>query len=231
MFSNRVHAGQLLASKVQATLKDIDPDKMLPTLVFALPRGGVPVACEVALVLNVPLSILVSKKIGAPSQPELAIGAVSSSGVVVINNELALETGASKRYIEDEKLRLTTLTIVKERRWLEASGLKQKPDVKGKRVVLVDDGVATGMTTLAAIRTMRSQGAAQIILATPLISAPTKRRLESECDLIVSLISPYGFAAIGQFYEDFRQVEDDEVITSLRAANNRAATLSQSKSA
>ncbi len=217
MFKNRQKAGELLAIKVAQALKQKQSCLSFDTVVIGLPRGGVPVAKEVAKTLRAPLTVLVSKKIGAPSQPELAIGAVSSAGVVVLNEEFGRFSQELEQYIDSQKVRLTETTKKLEESWLKAAGLLKPINLNNKRVVIVDDGVATGMTTLAAIRSVKLQQAKEIILAIPVIAFDTKEHLKNECDLIISLATPYLFRSVGEYYQDFHQVEDSEVIEDLKA--------------
>ena len=217
MFKNREQAGQLLGQKVQeimSALPDFQPER---TVVVALPRGGVPVAKAVSAALRCQLTILVSKKIGAPFQPELAIGAVTSSGEVVLNDRLGFVLKGMKPYVDAQRKRLMRETKILEKHWLEAAGLSDSLSLKGKRTVLVDDGVATGMTTLAAIRSLKAAGATEVILATPVIPEEASDRLGKELNRIIALETPGDFLAIGQFYDDFHQVEDQEVIDVLKA--------------
>lgn len=213
MFKDREHAGKLLAAKVGELIKK---KEHVPTLVIGLPRGGVPVAKEVASELHAELSILVSKKIGAPFQPEFAIGAVTSAGVVALNEEVYFE--GIEPYIESERLRLKDVTKQLEKHWFDAAGLEDGKKIKGKRVVLVDDGIATGMTTLAAVRSVRSLGAKETIVATPVISIDAQAMLSKESIEVLALMMPFEFLSISCFYKDFHQVEDDEVIAALKSA-------------
>jgi predicted phosphoribosyltransferase len=187
-------------------------------MVVGLPRGGVPVALGVALGIGCPLDFLVSKKIGAPGQPELAVGAVSSEGVIVLNREIVNCCQISRPYLENQEQCLISKTKALEEHWRKSAGLAGHLDVKGKQVILVDDGIATGMTAIAAARTFRKLGAERIILAVPVMSASAYNLLKAECDQIVALMVPLDFAAVGQFYADFHQVEDDEAIEDLRVA-------------
>ncbi|MBY0357924.1 MAG: hypothetical protein K2W82_07970 [Candidatus Obscuribacterales bacterium] len=213
MFRDRLHAGNLLGEALKKILTQNGND--LDTVIIALPRGGVPVARQIAENLSAPLSILVSKKIGAPYQPELALGAVSSTGVVVLNETLGIINDQVHPYIKTESNRLIDDTKTLQKRWLDQAGLSENQDLKNKQVILVDDGVATGMTTLAALRSLKELGALRTILATPIIASDARKRLENECDLIVGLENPNDFEAVGQFYMDFHQVDDTEMIKAL----------------
>ncbi len=222
MFRDRNHAGKLLAAKVAEEIFSMIPKNQISeTVVVGVPRGGVPLATFIANTLQIPLSILASKKIGAPFDKELAIGAVSSGGVVVLNKDLEFCSKDHGNYIESEKLRLIEASKKAEQRFLEAAGIQKKETIEGKHVILVDDGIATGMTTLAAIKTLKAQGAKLIIVATPLIATHTKALIKSECDEVISLVTEHGFNSIGQYYEDFHQVADEEVIIALKAAQRK----------
>jgi predicted phosphoribosyltransferase len=218
MFKTREHAGKLLAQKIELELKKNIPNLGNDILVVGLPRGGVPVAKEIALMLNAPLTILASKKIGAPDQPELAIGAVSSSGVVVFNKELFPYILQMKKYVENKICELTNTTKQLEERLLKQAGLDVSQTYSGKIVIIVDDGVATGMTTEAALKSARKLGARYIVLATPVISPMTEKKLEQDFDLLITLLMPENFMSVGQFYEDFHQMDDLEVVDVLHEA-------------
>lgn len=218
MFNNRQEAGRLLGQKVVADLPDrwvSNPERIV---VVGLPRGGVPVAVEVAKALGACTSILVSKKIGAPFQPEFTIGAVTSAGIVVLNEEVGFELKQIEDYIESETARLTKITQEKERKWLDAAGLREPTVFRDRIAVNVDDGVATGMTALAAVRSLRHLGAAAVLVAVPVMSRDAYETLSSECDQVVCLHCPAQFRAVGQFYVDFHQVDDDEVTRHLRSS-------------
>jgi putative phosphoribosyl transferase len=218
MFRNRQHAGFLLTRQVCRVInqeKQCDPAQII---VVGLPRGGVSVALEIALALGSPLDVLVSKKIGAPEQPELAIGAVTSDGVVVINEELMSALKIDETYSDSQKEYLIGKTKDLEDHWLTAAGIKERPTMRDKRVILVDDGIATGMTAIAAARSCRQRGAREVIITTPVMSSHAYALLQRECDQIIALNILYEFAAIGQFYLDFDQVENEAVIKALRQA-------------
>lgn len=223
MFSNRQQAGRLLAAKLITIFQEegLSHEQVAEScVVIGLPRGGVPVAVEVALSLHAPLDVLVSKKIRAPDNPELAIGAVSSSGIVVLDDRIVSRYGGSPSfYLEAQKKQAEELTLetkVKEAYWLCEGHISQRPRLTGKRVILIDDGIATGMTVLAALRTLAGQKCAKVVLATPVIPYDTYLYLKGNCDQLVALNIPYEFSAVGRFYQDFHQVEDREVIEDLR---------------
>jgi putative phosphoribosyl transferase len=216
MFKDRRHAGQLLARKVLAILSTLKANSGISQIVVGLPRGGVPVAKEVAFILHAPLTVLAAKKIGAPRQQEFAIGAVSSAGTVVINTDVLPFIPHGYSYVRQRARELTYQTRALENDWLKAAGLSTTHDFAKKRAIVVDDGVATGMTTEAALRSLKSLGAAQVILAAPVIAKAAKEKLRRECDLVISLLDPVDFLGIGDFYEDFSQTEDSEVVQALK---------------
>jgi len=222
MFANRQQAGTLLAQKTIDWLSAGDqvfqPDNMI---VLALPRGGVPVALEIALALGCPLNVLASKKIGAPDQKELAVGAVTSNGVFVVDEALTRYLNISPEYISKERVYLINKTRQLEQCWRQSANIPTVLEIKDKVVIVVDDGVATGMTAIAAARCLTSQGASQIILATPVISAHAIERLLNEYNQVVALETPSEFSAVGHFYLDFRQVDDMEVVQDLTQAMNK----------
>ena len=215
MFDNRLAAGTALALKVAETLKGDPHFSGEEAVVIGLPRGGVPVAAEVAKHLGCPLDILVSKKIPAPGNPELAIGAVTSSKTVVVDEQLAHYTGADRRYLEQHVDRLIQHTLALEEHWIKEAKLPDRPDLRGKTVIVVDDGIATGMTAKAALRSLRGRAARVLVLAVPVISGDALESFRSECDLVIALSVPGYFGSVGQYYRDFRQVDDDEVVAVL----------------
>lgn len=212
MFKNRTEAGKLLADKLQYVLIDAMP---LKTVIVALPRGGVTVAVEIAKKISATLTVLVAKKIGAPNQKEFAIGAVSSSGVVVLNDATGIPHFLLRAYIDSEKNRLANVTKQAESEWLASAGLKNQVDFRGTRAIVVDDGVATGMTTIAAERSLHQLGASEVYLAAPVVAAETARTLRNSYDHVISITEPTNMGAVGFFYEDFHQITDEEVKLAL----------------
>lgn len=196
-FKNREEAGRLLAEKLKAY-------KNQDALVIAIPRGGVPLGYEIAKTLHLPLDIIVSKKIGHPSNPEYAIGAVSRDSVI-----LNPDVNVSDIYIEREIERLQKLTVEKYNYYRNG---KNPIPINKKTVILVDDGIATGKTLLASIDMLRKQNPKQIIVAAPVVPRDTITEIEEKADKFIYLMSPLYFGAVGNFYEDFSQTEDDEVI-------------------
>ncbi|MBU8541416.1 phosphoribosyltransferase [Falsiroseomonas tokyonensis] len=207
LFANRTEAGRLLARPVQA-LGLRDP------VVYALPRGGVPVAVEVAAALGAPLDLVLVRKLGAPGQPELAIGAVAE-GVgtePVLNAEIVAATGASEAYIAAARDR--EMAEIARRRARYMSG-RAAVDPKGRTAVVIDDGLATGATARAALHALRRRGAARIVLAVPVAAAEALAAMQGEADEMVCLVKTKLFSGIGAFYRDFHQLSDAEVIAAL----------------
>jgi putative phosphoribosyl transferase len=209
-FADRQQAGQRLAKRL-AHLKDQHP------VVLALPRGGVPVGYEIASALAAPLDLVLVRKIGAPDQPELAIGAVADGEQpeLVTDPRLASWLSVSPEYLEATKAR--ALGEIERRRKLYF-GDRAPEEVRGRTAILVDDGIATGATMLAALRATRRRAPARLVLAVPVAPPDTLERLRGEADEVICLDTPAGFMAVGQFYRRFPQLEDGEVIALLAAA-------------
>jgi len=207
LFPNREEAGRELARAVMALQPD-DP------VVIALPRGGVPVAAEVARALHAPLDLLLVRKIGAPMQPELAVAAVAD-GELVIDHETCVATGASREYVESKAA--FERQEIERRRAAYLRGRAPLP-VQGRTAVVVDDGIATGTTVRAALRALRRRGPARLVLAVPVAPADAVHALRGEVDDLVCLRQPAYFHAVGVHYADFHQVSDDEVVAALHAA-------------
>ena len=212
-FLNRTEAGQCLAENLSnyANREDV--------LVLALPRGGVPVAAEVAKKLNVPLDVFVVRKLGLPGHPELAMGAIATGGVRVFNGEVM-----NSFRIPDEVVNAVTAEeLIEIQRREKAYRDKLPPlELEGKTVILVDDGVATGSTMLAAVAALRQLNVARIIVAAPVIAGSTYYEIRRAADDVAAVIVPENFSAVGQWYEDFSQTSDDEVRTLLaEGARNR----------
>jgi predicted phosphoribosyltransferase len=214
-FVDRSDAGRRLAQRV-AGLKLDRP------IVYALPRGGVPVAAEIAAALDAPLDLVLVRKIGAPMQPELAVGAVVDGDTpeVVINDDIARHSGATPEYI-DRACERELAEI--ERRRARYLANRPRPDPKGRTVIVVDDGIATGATAIAALRALAKRGAARRIVAVPVAPPDTVERLRTEADQVICLAQPREFWGISDFYVDFHQLEDDEVIRALETAAARPA--------
>jgi len=211
-FKDRVHAGQLLA---QALMKYAGRDDVI---VLGLPRGGVPVAYQVAKKLHAPLDVLVVRKLGVPGWEELAMGAIASGGVRVINESVVRSAGVSDAVIE-----AAAAVQLKElhRRELAYRGHTGTPEIKGKTVILADDGIATGATIRAAVQALRQQEPKQIIIAVPTASSDSCAMLKPMVDEFIALMMPEQFRAVGQWYEDFGQTTDDEVAQLLAKASAR----------
>lgn len=211
IFRDRRDAGQQLATQLQ--FLSSQPD----VIVLGIPRGGVVVAAQVARALNAPLDIFIARKLGAPINPELAIGAVTSTGDVLLDDEIVRELRIPNKVIERE-VEFQRREI--ERR-LEMYRQNRAPlDVKNKTVVLIDDGIATGSTVLASLRSLRKQEPARLILAVPVAPVETLKRLECQCDQLIVLATPEPFIAVGRFYWQFEQTSDEEVIALLRTTSD-----------
>lgn len=221
MFADRKKAGILLADMLERFVNQ-NPryDRTRGMVVVGLPRGGVPVALEVARKFGCPLQIIASKKLPFPGQPEFAIGAVSADGVVVLNPEIPQES-AWNAYVEQQRQLLLKLTKEIEHNFYERAGLEQA-SFQDKTVVVVDDGIATGMTALAALETARQRGARYTILATPVMSSDSYRELSAHCDEIVVINVPSEFLAVGQHYLNFDQTTDAEVVSALKESRHFA---------
>ena len=205
-FRDRQEAGRFLADE----LKYLSGKEVV---VLGIPRGGVIVAGEVARILNAKLDIVLSRKLGAPDNPELAIGAIAEDGKLFLNEELALRVGADKEYIEAEKAR-QLLEI--ENRVKRFRTVKPKIPLKGKTVIVTDDGAATGLTMQAALMILRQEKPANLIAALPVGAADAVESLADYADEVVVLRVPDYLGAIGQFYLDFSQTSDEEVLGILR---------------
>ncbi|MFB1297228.1 phosphoribosyltransferase [Mycobacterium sp. pW049] len=201
-FRDRREAGQVLA-------RDLDRYRGQSDLsVLGLARGGVPVGAEVAWALDAPLDVCLVRKLGVPQWPELAMGAVATGGGVVLNQDLLRNLG-----IGDEQVReaITRETAELRRRELAYRGDRGPLDVAGRTVVLVDDGIATGASMVAAVRSVRQAGAARVIVGVPVGPTTVCRLLQEEADHVVCSTMPAHFQAVGQVFADFHQVSDDEV--------------------
>ena len=206
---NRTEAGRALGAALKAYRGQRD------LLVLALPRGGVPVASQIAATLNAPLDILVVRKLGTPGHEELAMGAIASGGVQVLNRDVVRARDIGDRVIENAVAR--ELREV-ERRETAYRGERVRPAVEGKCVIVVDDGLATGATMRAAVAALRVQKPSRIVVAVPVAPTETVTLLAREADEVVCLATPEPFWAIGQWYDDFPQVSDEEVRTLLAQA-------------
>jgi predicted phosphoribosyltransferase len=209
LFQDRTDAGRRLAARLARYANRPD------VIVLALPRGGVPVAHEVARALHVPLDVFLVRKLGVPGQEELALGAIASGGVRVVNEAVTEALGASEELID--------AIAVREQRELERRersyrGDRPLPDVRGHVVILIDDGLATGTTMRAAVAALRRLSPSRIVVAAPVGCRDACRELQQEADEVVCLAVPEPFYAIGPWYADFRQTSDDEVRDLLATA-------------
>jgi putative phosphoribosyl transferase len=208
-FRDRNEAGRLLAGKLKAYANRPD------VLVLALPRGGVPVAYEVARALNAPLDIFLVRKLGVPGHEELAMGAIASGGMRVLNEDvvhyLRVPNEAIERVARQEQQEL-------ERREREYRGDQPAPEVRGRTVILIDDGLATGSTMRAAVMALKQQQPSRIIAAVPIASESTCNEFKAVVDEIVCALTPEPFYAVGLWYEDFSQTTDEEVRDLLKRA-------------
>lgn len=211
-FSDRKDAGKQLAS----ALTDFS---FKEGMVVAIPRGGVVVGYEIASALNFKLDVIVPRKIGAPDNPELAIGAVTEDGTMILDDSLIMYLGVSNDYIYQESERQKQ--EIRRRQNFYRQGVSE-PEIKDKNVIVVDDGIATGYTMKAALASVRNRGAATLTVAIPVGPPSTIKELKHQADNIVCLYTPEYFQAIGQFYSDFSQTTDEEVIELLK---NRKALL------
>jgi predicted phosphoribosyltransferase len=214
LFVDRREAGRRLAVRLRSYA---GPD----TLVLALPRGGVPVGYEVARALEVPLDVFVVRKLGLPGHPEMAMGAIASGGIPLLNDNLVQYLGLSPELV-DEVVEQEREEL--ERRELEYRGTESPPDVRGRTVILIDDGLATGSTMLAAIEALRKLGPARIVVAVPVASPQACEALAREADDVVCAATPQPFHAVGLWYDDFSQTTDEEVrelLESARAAGRQ----------
>jgi putative phosphoribosyl transferase len=214
-FRNRTEAGQILAERlaVYANRNDV--------IVLALPRGGLPVAYEVARSLNAPLDVFVVRKLGVPGHEELAMGAIATGGVRVLNRSVIESLQISDAIIDRVASRELRELERRERAYRDD---RPAPDVQGRTVILVDDGIATGSTMRAAVAALRQMEAACIIVATPTCALDTVREMGPEVDELVAVTTPARFRGVGEWYEDFSQTTDDEVRDLLEKADQLPKT-------
>jgi putative phosphoribosyl transferase len=208
IFQDRREAGRALAERLAGRKDFQDP------VVLALPRGGVPVGAEVARALGAPLDILVVRKLGLPGQPELAMGAVASGGIEVRNPDVILQAG-----VEEDAFRAVAARETREvvRREAAYRGQRTPVEIRGRTVLLVDDGIATGSTVRAAIQALRLHGAERVVLAVPVAPPDVRDALTAESDEVVCVSSPSPFYAISPWYREFPQLSDAEVREILEA--------------
>lgn len=207
-FQDRSDAGRRLA-KALSSYKDRHP------VILALPRGGVPVAAEVAAALDAPLDLILVRKIGVPIQPELAMGAVvDGAAPIVVRNEEVIELSGTTAD-EFDAACASELAEIERRRQLYI-GDRARAEIAGQVVIVIDDGIATGATTRAALQAIRNRKPKELVLAVPVAPPDTITKLRDEVDALICLETPELFGAIGYFYRDFRQVSDQEVVAILK---------------
>jgi putative phosphoribosyl transferase len=221
-FRDRAEAGRILARQLSEYAER--PDVM----VLALPRGGVPVAYEVARELGAPLDVFIVRKLGLPGHPELAMGAIASGGVRVLNDSVVQAIGIPPAII-DRVARAEEAEL--SRREREYRGDRPPPDVRGRTVILIDDGLATGSTMRAAAAALRQQGPAAIVVAVPVAADETCDEFRREVDRIVCARTPEPFHAVGLWYEDFSQTTDEEVRELLAKARQRQSGAGEAEAA
>jgi putative phosphoribosyl transferase len=206
LFHDRTQVGRLLAEKILKL-------KVRSPVVLAIPRGGVPVAKEIAIALGAQLDLVITRKIGFQGQPEFAIGAVTQDGEVITDESIVREYGIDEEYLKQEALRQRKEIAERIRKYRPDRSF---PDLTGKSVILVDDGVATGNTMLAAVESVRRKNPEEIIVAVGVAPRDTVDRLSKVADKVICLEIPEPFYAIGQFYEQFEQVNDEEVRSAFK---------------
>jgi putative phosphoribosyl transferase len=208
-FRDRRDAGQVLATRLSHYA--YRPD----VLVLALPRGGVPVGFEVAKALDAPLDVFLVRKLGVPGHEELAFGALAMGGVRVLNEQVVRELHLPQSVIDAVTASEERELARRDERYRDGRPL---PDVRGRIVILVDDGLATGSTMRAAVAALRQQGPSRIVVAVPVAAPPTCEALRAEADEVVCAVTPEPFWAVGLWYEDFSQTSDEEVRALLQQA-------------
>jgi putative phosphoribosyl transferase len=208
-FPDRAEAGRFLATKLSKYSGRDD------VIVLGLPRGGVPVAYEVARALRVPLDVFIVRKLGVPGFEELAVGAIASGGVRVLNEDVARALPNADEIIEAVTKQETAEVERREQKYRDG---RPAPEIQGKTAILIDDGLATGATMRAAVKALRQRGAAKIVVAVPVGPLDTCKEFEEEADEVVCASAPEFFQAVGQYYEDFSQTSDEEVRQLLASA-------------
>jgi putative phosphoribosyl transferase len=211
-FENRAEAGRLLAEKLQRYARSAD------AVVLALPRGGVPVGFELARALGLTLDVLLVRKLGVPGQEELAFGAIASGGVRILDADVVQAFSLTAETIH--RVQAAEEAELQRRESLFRSGLPPIP-VEGRAAILVDDGIATGSTMLAAIEAVKRLGASQVVVAASVAPASTARKLAAAADQVVCLFTPREFRAVSLFYASFPQLTDEDVRNLLRRASRR----------
>ena len=217
VFQDRVDAGRQLAARLTHYGDRGD------VIVLALPRGGLPVGFEVAQALHAPLDVMIVRKLGTPGQPELAMGAIASGGVRVVNDEVIRELGISQEQL-DEVAAEEQLEVERRERLYRAG--RPPLEIAGRTAILVDDGIATGSTMRAAIQALRAQKPARLVVAAPTAAPATCEQIRKQVDELVCLTTPDPFVAIGFFYRDFPQLSDDAVREILHKATVQPSSAS-----
>lgn len=208
-YQNRKQAGQILAKELVPFSKQND------VIVLALPRGGVPVAFEIAKTLHAPLDVFIVRKLGVPGHSELAMGAIAMGGVTVLNDDIVASLKISPAELEAVKEKEL---IELKRREVTYRDNEPFPDLKNKVIILVDDGIATGATMRAAIKALRQLKVDKIIVAVPVAAMETCEVIQKLADGLICPLRPYQFYAVGAWYDDFNQTEDNEVFQLLKEA-------------
>ncbi|WP_254543482.1 phosphoribosyltransferase [Halomarina pelagica] len=211
MFTDRTEGGRQLAEVLES--RGVEAD-----IVLAIPRGGLPVGRAVADALDLPLDVVVARKLGAPGNPELAVGAVGADGATWINDDLVASLGVTEGYLDDERERQAEAAREKAARY---RGDRPPLDLRGKTALVVDDGIATGATTLACVRTTYAAGADRVIVAAPVAPPDSVEMLEREADDVICVETPAYFGAVGRFYREFGQVPDEEAVQYLDRERGR----------
>ena len=219
LFTNRSEAGRWLAERLKAYAQRPD------VIVLGLPRGGVPVAYELARALDAPLDVFLVRKLGLPGQEELAMGAIASGGVRVLNDDVVGALGVPAHVIDDVARKEEQELRRREQAY---RGARPMPDLRGRVVILVDDGLATGSTMRAAVRAVKQMQPARVVVAVPVAAASTRDDMAEEVDEIVCATPPEPFLAVGRWYEDFSQTSDDEVHDLLERAAREAGQTARS---
>jgi putative phosphoribosyl transferase len=210
LFEDRGDAGRRLAERLALYAEE-------RPVVFALPRGGVPVGAEVSRSLGAPLEVIVSRKLGAPGQPEFGIGAVAPGGVRVLNERAVRALGIEEDYLEMVSARELAEA---ERRLRLFRGDRPYPDLEGRTAILVDDGLATGVTARAALLALRGMNPRRLVLAAPVCASQTAKLLRFETEDLICLLAPTDLEAVGLWYRNFEQTSDEEVIRLLEEARH-----------